>query len=126
FAPGSNETAALDKILSDAFARGLRYLTDQDARPPSASSSYTHLWDNGANVIDGLANVMKVRAAALNRFGENNIREGAPMATIEDVLAPLYMYHRYQVEATAKLIGGQDYTFSMRGKGDGNPQIISS
>jgi len=126
FAPGTNEPAALDKILSDAFARGLRYLTDQDARPPSASSSYTHLWDNGTNVIDGLANVMKVRAAALSRFSENNIREGAPMATLEDVLVPLYMYHRYQVEATAKLIGGQDYTFSLRGKGDVNPQIISS
>ncbi len=126
FAPGTNEQAALDKILSDAFTRGLRYLTDQDARPPSASSSYTHLWDNGTNVIDGLANAMKVRAAALNRFGENNIRTGAPMATIEDVLVPLYMYHRYQVEATAKLIGGQDYTFSLRGKGDTNPQVISS
>jgi hypothetical protein len=125
FPAGTNEHAALDKILSDAFARGLRYLTDQDARPASASSSYTHLWDNGANVIDGLANVMKVRAAALNRFGENNIREGAPMATLEDVLAPLYMYHRYQVEAVAKLVGGEDYTFSLRGKGDRNPQIIS-
>src|SRR5437016_7737676 len=68
---------------------------------------------------------MKVRAAAMNRFGENNIREGAPMATLEDVLAPLYMYHRYQVEATAKLVGGEDYTFSLRGKGDKNPQIIA-
>lgn len=125
FAPGTNEQAALDKVLSDAFAKGLRYLTDQDARPPSAASSYTHLWDNGANVIDGLANVMKVRAAALNRFGENNVRVGAPMATLEDVLVPLYMYHRYQVEATAKLIGGQDYTFSLRGKGDKDPQVIS-
>ncbi|HEY0348231.1 MAG TPA: zinc-dependent metalloprotease [Pyrinomonadaceae bacterium] len=124
FSAGTDEQAALDKILSDAFARGLRYLTDQDARPASASSSYTHLWDNGANVIDGLAQVMKVRAAAMNRFGENNIREGAPMATLEDVLAPLYMYHRYQVEATAKLVGGEDYTFSLRGKGDKNPQII--
>jgi len=125
FSAGTDEQAALDKILSDAFARGLRYLTDQDARPASASSSYTHLWDNGANVIDGLAQVMKVRAAAMNRFGENNIREGAPMATLEDVLVPLYMYHRYQVEATAKLVGGEDYTFSLRGKGDRNPQIIA-
>jgi len=66
-----------------------------------------------------------VRTAALQRFGENNIREGAPMATLEDVLVPLYMYHRYQVEATAKLIGGEDYTFSLRGKGDTSPQIIS-
>src|SRR5437870_9298904 len=125
FPAGTDEQAALDKILGDAFARGLRYLTDQDARPASASSSYTHLWDNGANVVDGLAQVMKVRAAALNRFGENNIREGAPMATLEDVLVPLYMYHRYQVEAAAKLVGGEDYTFSLRGKGDRNPQIIA-
>jgi hypothetical protein len=101
------------------------YLTDQDARPASASSSVAHLWDNGANVVDELANVMKVRAAALRRFGENNIREGAPMATLEDVLVPLYMYHRYQVEAAAKLVGGEDYTFSLRGKGDKNPQIIA-
>ena len=117
--------AALDRTLSDAFARGLMYLTDQDARPPSSSSSVAHLWDNGTNAIDELGNVMKVRAAALRRFGENNIREGAPMATIEDVLVPIYMYHRYQVEAAAKVIGGQDYTFSLKGKGDRNPQIVA-
>src|SRR5438105_12466765 len=126
FPAGTNEATALDKILRDAFDRGLRYLTDQDARPASASSSYTHLWDNGANVIDGLANLMKVRNAALARFGETNIREGAPMATLEDVLVPLYMHHRYQVEAVAKLIGGEDYTLSLRGKGDRNPQIVPS
>lgn len=125
FPAGTNEQDALDKILSDAFKRGLMYLTDQDARPPGASSSVAHLWDNGANVVDGLAQVMKVRGAALNRFGENNIRDGAPMATLEDVLVPLYMYHRYQVEAAAKLVGGEDYTFSLRGKGDTNPQIIA-
>jgi hypothetical protein len=61
----------------------------------------------------------------LRRFGENNIREGAPIATIEDVLVPIYMYHRYQVEAAAKVIGGQDYTFSLKGKGDRAPQIVA-
>jgi hypothetical protein len=100
-------------------------LTDQDARAPGSASSVAHLWDNGSNVIDELGNVMKVRAVALRRFGENNIREGAPMATIEDVLVPIYMYHRYQVEAAAKVIGGQDYTFSVKGKGDRNPQIVA-
>jgi hypothetical protein len=125
FAPGTDEAAALDRTLSEAFARGLMYLTDQDARPPSSSSSVAHLWDNGTNAIDELSNVMKVRAAALRRFGENNIREGAPVATIEDVLVPIYMYHRYQVEAAAKVVGGQDYTFSLKGKGDRNPQIVS-
>ena len=125
FPAGTDEGRALDDILSQAFARGLMYLTDQDARPASSSSSVAHLWDNGSNVVDELANVMKVRAAALKRFGENNIREGAPMATLEDVLVPIYLYHRYQVEAAAKLVGGQDYAFSLRGKGDRSPQIIS-
>jgi len=125
FPAGTNEQSALDQILSNAFSRGLMYLTDQDARPASASSSVAHLWDNGKNVVDELGNVMKVRASALRRFGENNIREGAPLATLEDVLVPIYMYHRYQVEAAAKVVGGQDYTFSLKGKGDRNPQIVA-
>jgi len=125
FPAGTDEQQSLDRTLSEAFARGLMYLTDQDARPASSASSVAHLWDNGTNVIDELGNVMKVRAAALRRFGENNIRDGAPVATIEEVLVPIYMYHRYQVEAAAKVIGGQDYTFSVKGKGDRNPQIVS-
>ena len=125
FPPGTDEKGELDRTLRQAFAKGLMYLTDQDARPPSAASSVAHLWDNGANAVDELGKVMKVRAAALRRFGENNIREDAPMATIEDVLVPIYMYHRYQVEAATKVIGGQDYTFSLKGKGDRNPHIVA-
>jgi hypothetical protein len=125
FPSGTDEQAALDATLNQAFSRGLMYLTDQDARPASSSSSVAHLWDNGTNAIDELTNVMRVRSAALSRFGENNIREGAPMATLEDVLVPIYMYHRYQVEAASKLIGGEDYTFSLRGKGDRNPRIVA-
>ena len=125
FPAGTDEALALDRTLSEAFTRGLMYLTDQDARAPGSASSVAHLWDNGTNAIDELTNVMKVRAAALRRFGENNIREGAPMATIEEVLVPIYMYHRYQVEAAAKVIGGQDYTYGVKGKGDRNPQIVS-
>jgi hypothetical protein len=125
FAPGTNESQALDTTLSAAFARGLMYLTDQDARAGGSASPVAHLWDNGRNAVDELASVMKVRAAALRRFGENNIREGAPLATIEEVLVPIYMYHRYQVEAAVKVIGGQDYTFSLKGKGDRKPQIVA-
>jgi hypothetical protein len=125
FAPGVNESQALDSTLSTAFARGLMYLTDQDARAGGSASPVAHLWDNGRNASDELANVMKVRAAALRRFGENNIREGAPLATIEEALVPIFMYHRYQVEAAAKVVGGQDYTFSVKGKGDRLPQIVA-
>jgi len=125
FPPGADQHAALDKILHDAFARGLRFLTDQDARPAGSSSSLAHLWDSDPNAVDELGRLMQVRAAALKRFGENNIREGAPLATLEDVLVPLYMLHRYQVEAASKVVGGMDYTFALRGDGETPTQIVS-
>src|SRR2546427_13227588 len=125
FAPGTNEEAALNKILLDAYGRGLRYLTDQDARPAGSSSSLAHLWDSGANAVDELSRIMQVRGTALKRFGEDNIREGAPLATLEDVLVPLYMLHRYQVEAASKLVGGMDYTFALRGDGQTPTQIVA-
>ncbi|MHB8501894.1 MAG: zinc-dependent metalloprotease [Candidatus Acidiferrales bacterium] len=125
FAPGTDEHAALDKILNDAFGRGLRYLTDQDARPAGSSSSVAHLWDSGSNAVDELNRLMQVRAAALRLFGENNVRVGAPLATIEDALAPIYMLHRYQVEAASKLVGGMDYTFALRGDGEVPTEIIA-
>jgi hypothetical protein len=126
FGPGADEHASLNKILDDAFLRRhLRYLTDQDARPAGSSSSVAHLWDSGSNAVDELDRLMKVRAAALSRFGENNIREGAPLATIEDVLVPIYMLHRYQVDAASKLVGGMDYTVALRGDGQTPTQIVA-
>jgi hypothetical protein len=125
FPVGTDEHAALNKILLDAFGRGLRYLTDQDARPAGSSSSVAHLWDSGTNAVDELNRIMQVRGAALKRFGENNIREGAPLATLEDVLVPLYLFHRYQVEAASKLVGGMDYTFALRGDGERPTQIVA-
>ncbi|HMI50990.1 MAG TPA: zinc-dependent metalloprotease [Candidatus Saccharimonadales bacterium] len=126
FTAGADETAALNKILGDAFRGGLRYLTDQDARPAGSSSSQAHLWDSGANAVDELNRLMQVRAAALRRFGENNIPEGAPLATIEDALVPIYMLHRYQVEAASKFVGGMDYTFALRGDGEMATQIVAA
>jgi hypothetical protein len=126
FPAGTDENAALSKILLDAYGRGLRYLTDQDARPAGSSSSLAHLWDSGSNAVDELNRLMQVRAAALKTFGENNIREGAPLATMEDALVPLYMLHRYQVEAAAKFVGGMDYTFAVRGDGETPTKIVAS
>jgi Met-zincin/Domain of unknown function (DUF5117) len=125
FPAGVDEHAALNKILKEAYGRGLRFLTDQDARPAGSSSSVAHLWDSGSNAVDELNRLIEVRAAALKRFGENNIREGAPMATLEDVLVPLYLMHRYQVEAASKTVGGMDYTFALRGDGEKPTQIVA-
>ena len=124
FSAGTDEKTALNKILDDAFSRGQLYLTDQDARPAGAASPTAHLWDVGNNPLDGLKQVMAVRAAALRRLSEEAIPENAPLATLEDVLVPAYLYHRYQVSAVTTMIGGLDYSFNVRGGSQQEPEIV--
>jgi hypothetical protein len=121
FPKGTDEKAALSKIVTGYLGRGLQFLTDQDARPEGSSHSRTHLWDNGANAVDELNRVMEVRKIALQNFSEKKIPVGTPLATLEEVLVPMYLFHRYQLEAAAKVVGGVDYTFAVRG--DGQPPV---
>ncbi len=111
--PHGDEPAALAKILDDAWEKDLRYLTNQDIE----SHPRVDQWSNGVNQADELNRIMKVRRAALNRLGEHTIRNGAPMATIEEPLVPIFMYHRYSVESAASMVGGIDYIYAMRGDG---------
>ena len=119
------DEAALNKILTDSDKTGMVFLTDQDARPFSSASPIDHLWDNGADPADELDRVLTVREAALKNFGENAIKPGDPLSKLSDVLVPLYLFHRYQAEATIKEIGGLDYRYNMRGDGQPLPQIVA-
>ena len=117
FPKGTDEASALNKILQDASKQGLQFIADRDARDPGGLHPQAHLWDNGANAVDELKEVMKIRAKALSQFGEKNIREGVPMAMLEDVLVPIYLFHRYQLEAATKIVGGMYYTYAIKGDG---------
>jgi hypothetical protein len=117
FPTGTDVATALDTILSNARSRGLTFLTDQDARPTGSAHPQTHLWDNGTDAPAELERMLTVRRAALDRFGEAAIRRGMPLATLEEALVPLYLHHRYQVEAAAKVVGGEYYTYALRGDG---------
>jgi hypothetical protein len=117
FPPGADVPMALDTMLSNARGRGLTFLTDQDARPTGSAHPQTHLWDNGTDAAAELDRMLTVRRAALDRFGEAAIRRGTPLATLEEALVPLYLHHRYQVEAAAKVVGGEYYTYARRGDG---------
>ncbi|MVM39095.1 DUF5117 domain-containing protein [Spirosoma sp. HMF3257] len=119
FPAGADEKQALDKIVNDMHKAGLTFLTDKDARPEGSVHPGTHLWDNGANAVDELKRVSDVRRIALANFSAKKIPVGTPMATLEEVLVPMYMFHRYQVEAASKVVGGQLYTNALRG--DGQP-----
>ena len=126
FAPGSDEAAQLNETLTASAKTGLIYITDEDARPFGSAQPHAHLWDNGTDAADELNRIFTIRAAALARFGENAIKPGAPMAQLEDTLAPLYLLHRYQTEATIKEIGGLDYVYQLRGSGQPGPAVVSA
>ncbi|MEQ1784568.1 MAG: zinc-dependent metalloprotease, partial [Hyphomonadaceae bacterium] len=113
FAQGTAEAPVLAKILDDAWTQDLRFLTNQDMD----ANPRADWWSNGANQADELSRLMKVRRAALDRLGEKTIRAGMPMATIEEPLVPIYMYHRWAVEGAASTLGGQHYIYGMRGDG---------
>ncbi len=124
FPEGTDEDAALDSILADARGRGITFVSDQDARPAGSAHPRVHLWDNGVDAAAELNRVMDVRRVALDRFGEAAIPFGRPLATMEEALVPLYLHHRYQVEAAAKLLGGLEYAYTLRGDGQPPPTPV--
>jgi hypothetical protein len=117
FPEGTNEKQALQAIIKESLSKDMLFLTDQDGRPEGSAHPITHLWDNGKNAVEELKHVMEVRSIALKNFSEKKIPVGAPMATLEEILVPMYMFHRYQVEAAAKSLGGVFYTYAARGDG---------
>jgi predicted Zn-dependent protease len=125
FAAGADETAELNNLLKQNESAGLRFITDEDSRPLGSANPYGHLWDNGPDAAAELERILEVRKAALDRFGADVIKPGTPMSQIEDTLVPLYLLHRYQTEAAAKLIGGLDYRYAVRGDNAMVTQMIA-
>jgi hypothetical protein len=125
FTDDVQEGIGLEAILTGAAKSGLLYITDEDARPAGGAHPHAHLWDNGPDAADELTRILKIRASALARFGENAIPMGTPLAQLEDTLAPLYLMHRYQSEAAIKVIGGLDYRYQVRGDGQMTAAIVS-
>ncbi len=123
FSEGVDEEKELKAILNRAFSHGLYFLASQDAGSRSAHP-LANIWDNGKHPVDELERIMKIRSIALKNFSEKKIRLHAPMATLEEVLVPVYMFHRYQVEAASSVLGGLYYNHTLRGDVQKNPEIV--
>ena len=113
-----DEDASLSKLLDEAFKKGARFISDQDARPLGSAHAYAHLWDNGSDVSEELENLLSIRRNSIANFSKDNIKSNQPYSVLEDVFVPLYFLHRYQTEGVIKMIGGLDYTYAI--KDDGN------
>ena len=120
------------RIIQETYDSGLQYVADIHSRgdryAPTAGPAHplASLWDNGADPVAELNRLMALRAKVLDQFSAHNIRIGRPMASIEDALAPMYLMHRFQLQAAATVIGGQQFTYALRGDGQRPTSMVSS
>lgn len=109
------EAEALHEIVRNTSAKGLDFISDPDARPQGGANPDGHLWDNGADPAQELNRVLQVRQQALKNFGLDNLQKGQPYSELEEILVPLYLFHRFQVESAVKLVGGVEFEYSVKG-----------
>ena len=112
-APGENADAvAAEKA---AAASDLAFITDIDGRDPSLPSPIGSMWDDGADPVAALEHMLAVREVALANFGESVLLPGEPMANLRRKFVPIWLLHRYDVDAAGKVIGGLDYEYKVAG-----------
>ena len=146
-APNVKITADGKLDLSDAYAKGLgaydlaaaryvygdddraardagTFVKDADARAAGTAHPLGSVWDNGADPVATLAHEIEVRRIALEHFGLDTLRVGEPLSSLEEVLLPLYLHHRYQLEAAVKSVGGLNFTYAVKDADGIHPQPV--
>jgi hypothetical protein len=121
---GAETDAAALPRMAAALAGGLRFVADDDARPAGAAHPLGSLWDDGADPVAELGRMAQVRAAAVARFGPAALNPGEPQSQLRRAFVPIWLLHRYQIEAAAKWIGGVDFTYALAGDGQGEARAV--
>jgi hypothetical protein len=114
---GARTDAEAAPKLAQARAQGLRFVADQDSRPVSSGNPEGALWDDGADPVAELGRMLEVRRVALQRFGRASIPGGESLSDLRRAFVPIWLLHRYQVEAAAKSLGGVDFPYALNREG---------
>jgi len=112
--PEETEEQELAKLLEQNEKAGMLFISDPDSRRISDAHPKASLWDNGENAVDELERVIELRKIALNNFGKASFHSGRPYSDLQEILIPVYYFHRYQATAAAKFIGGFDYDYGVK------------
>jgi hypothetical protein len=120
----ADETARLEQIVQEGVKAGMLYITDQDARPAGGAHPLASLWDNGSDPIATLKHEMEVRRIGLSKFGLKNVPAGSPLSLLEAKLLPLYLHHRYQLQAAVKSVGGASFSYAVRAADGPSPSQV--
>ena len=115
-----------EALVQESVKKGLVYVADTDARSIGTAHPLGNIWDNGLDAVETLNETMTVRRIALDNFGLRNIQSGQPVADLNKVIVPIYLYHRYQTAAAGKLIGGMSFHYGLKGDGQPPAEIVSA
>ncbi len=116
------ERTGLATIVNEGLRNGIRFLTDRDIGAgviPEVTQ-----WLNGTDAVDELRRVTAVRKVLLEKFSEAAIRPREPMFMLSERLVPVYLHHRYALDAAVKTVGGMEYTYALRGDNQTPTRII--
>ncbi|TQV89611.1 zinc-dependent metalloprotease [Aliikangiella coralliicola] len=108
------EGAWLKQLIAQNDSKGLLYISDPDARSPGSPHAKASLWDNGRDAVIEFEAMKKIREVALKNFGSRNLKRDRPWSDLEELLVPVYYFHRYQIAAVAKWLGGLEYEYSIK------------
>jgi hypothetical protein len=121
--PESAEGAVLEAIIQDGMERGLAFITNSDE---NAASSYPNAttWINGSDVLDEFERIIGVRRVLIDRFDESAIDPGEAMWRLGERFVPVYLHHRFQIDAVVKEIGGMAFRYGVRGDAEPVTELI--
>lgn len=121
------ENAGADVTEADLL-RGLRagvaslgYLLDPDGHSPRATSPRSVPWTlphdpELPDSFDALAHILRVRATGLANFDGKAAPASAQAGELENRLSLVYLLHRFELQAVARLVGGADYSYGRAGE----------
>ena len=122
-----DESAALARLRADIRAAGYEYVGDADARAPGDAHPAGALWDlRGTDTLAGFDQLLKVRDHALRNFSIGVLPPDRQSGELEARLVPVYLLHRYQTEAVARLLGGASYASGWAGDGQAGTTRVSA
>lgn len=125
-APGVDpDVAARAKALA-IQAKGVRFVTDIDGRSPDTPSPWGSMWDDGPDPVASLTHMLAVRRVAIANFGPGVLRQGEALSDLRRKFVPVWLLHRYDVDATGKLVGGIDYAYAVAGDNHPLPAPVSA
>jgi len=123
--PEGMEERELAKIIESNQKSSMLFISDPDSRRISDAHPQASLWDNGENAVDELDRVIELRKIALKNFGQASLHSGRPYSDLQEILIPVFYFHRYQATAAAKFIGGFDYDYGVK-QTSGNASKITA